>query len=74
LVRAAHKESASEVEMATMNLRIAGINTVFVPAEPDTRDISSTLVRALVTAGRLSAAQDLVPKCVADALATAPAR
>jgi pantetheine-phosphate adenylyltransferase len=69
LLRAAHKEQSSELSMAATNRLIAGIPTILVHADPRTRAISSSLVRQLITAGKLTAAQQLVPPCVARALA-----
>jgi pantetheine-phosphate adenylyltransferase len=69
LVRAAHKETADEFSMAAMNLITADIPTTFVPADALTRTISSSLVRQLVDAGQIVAAQELVPTCVRQALA-----
>jgi pantetheine-phosphate adenylyltransferase len=69
LIRAAHKELHMELLMAAMNLRLAGIRTVMVPASTQTRMISSSVVRQLVASGQLGAAQDLVPARVALALA-----
>jgi pantetheine-phosphate adenylyltransferase len=69
LVRAAHKEQANEFSMAAMNWRLAGIETIFVAANPETMMISSSLVRGLVDGGQLAAAQELVPACVRPALA-----
>ena len=69
LVRAAHKETADELSMAAMNLITADIPTIFVPADPLTRTISSSLIRQLVDAGQIAAAQELVPACVRQALA-----
>ena len=69
LVRSAHKETADELSMAAMNLITADIPTTIVPADPRTRTISSSLVRQLVDAGQIGAAQELVPACVRQALA-----
>jgi pantetheine-phosphate adenylyltransferase len=69
LVRAAHKERGNEFSMAAMNLVLAEIPTVFVPADARTRTISSSLVRQLVDVGEVRAAQQLVPACVQQALA-----
>jgi pantetheine-phosphate adenylyltransferase len=71
LVRSAHKELHDEISMAAMNRAFGGIQTVFVSAEPSTRAISSTVVRQLVSVGHLTAAQEMVPGCVATALAKA---
>jgi pantetheine-phosphate adenylyltransferase len=68
LVRSAHKERDQEFSMLATNWAMAGITTAFVPSDPDTRHISSSLVRQLVGAGRVDAARDLVPACVARAL------
>ena len=73
LVRAAHKDTADELSMAAMNLIIAEIPTIVVPADPQTRTISSSLVRQLVDAGQIAAAQELVPACVRQALVEAAA-
>jgi phosphopantetheine adenylyltransferase len=40
-----------------------------VPADQLTRTISSSLIRQLVAAGHIAAAQELVPACVRQALA-----
>jgi pantetheine-phosphate adenylyltransferase len=69
LVRAAHKERGNEFAMAAMNRVLAEIPTVFVPADACTRTISSSLIRQLVDAGEVRAAQQLVPACVQQALA-----
>jgi pantetheine-phosphate adenylyltransferase len=69
LVRSAHKERASELSMAAMNQVLTGIPTAFVPAGAATRTISSSLVRQLIASGDLAAARELVPPCVAEALA-----
>ena len=69
LVRSAHKETADELSMAAMNLITGDIPTTFVPADPLTRTISSSVVRQLVEAGQTAAAQKLVPTCVRRALA-----
>jgi pantetheine-phosphate adenylyltransferase len=68
LVRSAHKERGNEFMLAAMNERLAGIPTVFFASDPRTRTISSSLVRQLVDAGELTAAQELVPACVRQAL------
>ena len=68
LVRAGHKELASDMQMGAMNEFVSGIQTVFVTAKPATRAISSTVVRQLVNAGQLGAARDLVPECVGSSL------
>jgi pantetheine-phosphate adenylyltransferase len=73
LVRAAHKEQGNELSMAATNRLMADIPTVFVHADPRTRAISSSLVRQLVDSGELTAAQRLVPACVARALPEATA-
>ena len=59
--------------MAAMNLITAEIPTIVVPADPQTRTISSSLVRQLVDAGQIAAAQELVPACVRQALVEAAA-
>jgi pantetheine-phosphate adenylyltransferase len=69
LVRAAHKERRDELSMAAMNRLMAEIPTVLVPADARTRTISSSLIRQLVGAGEVRAAQQLVPACVRQALA-----
>jgi pantetheine-phosphate adenylyltransferase len=69
LVRSAHKETADELSMAAMNLITADIPTTLVPADQLTRTISSSLIRQLVAAGHIAAAQELVPACVRQALA-----
>ena len=75
LIRSAHKEQADELAMAATNGFISGIPTVLVPAAAATRDISSSLVRRLVGAGRIEEAQRLVPMAVGRALAEiVPAR
>ena len=71
LIRAAHKERDKEFSMAAMNLQLAGVPTVFVPASPRTRAISSSLVRQLAAAADLRAAESLVPACVGQVLADA---
>jgi pantetheine-phosphate adenylyltransferase len=69
LVRTGHKERGNEFSMAAMNRVLAEIPTVFVPADARTRTISSSLIRQLVGAGEVRAAQQLVPACVRQALA-----
>ena len=69
LVRAAHKERGNELSMAAMNRLLAEIPTVFVPSDARSRTISSSLIRQLVGAGEVRAAQQLVPACVRQALA-----
>ena len=64
LVRSAHKDHSDELTMAATNERIAGIATVFVPADPATAWISSTVVRRAADDGRLDEARSLVPACV----------
>jgi pantetheine-phosphate adenylyltransferase len=68
LVRSFHKELGDEITMAALNGAMAGLPTVFTPADPGRRSISSSLVRELVDRGRLDEAIQLVPDCVADAL------
>jgi len=71
LVRAAHKERDREFSMAAMNKALNGVATVFAPVDPSTRWISASLIRGLVGAGKIPAAQQLVPASVRAALAGA---
>ena len=68
LVRSAHKDSAHERSMAAMNETMSGIPTFFVTTDSTTRGISASLVRELVTSGRLDAALRLVPEAVSLAI------
>jgi len=69
LVRAVHKEARQEYQMAAINRDVGSIPTVFFPASPRTAAISSSTIRTLVLNGHVDAAQELVPKGVARALA-----
>jgi pantetheine-phosphate adenylyltransferase len=69
LIRVAHKEHDGEMSMAAMNLALADILTVMIPANIETRTISSSAVRDLVARGEIAAAGELVPTCVRTALA-----
>ncbi len=68
LVRSAHKERGFEQAMAVMNRRMANIPTVYARVDGPTRTISSSQVRQLLEAGRLTAASQLVPTWVRPAL------
>jgi pantetheine-phosphate adenylyltransferase len=68
LVRAGHKDEADEFSMAMMNQVTGRIPTLFVPPEPATRTISSSLVRHLVDNGQIIAAQALSYQSACDRL------
>jgi pantetheine-phosphate adenylyltransferase len=65
IVRSAHKEQANELVMAATNRIVGGIDTWFVPGDPSTGWISSSLVRSLLDRGEVDQACDLVPAPVA---------
>lgn len=69
LVRSWAKEYEIELMMAAANQRLSGINTVFVPGPASAAGISSTLVRALLGAGKLDDVRRMTPPAVYDALA-----
>lgn len=71
LVRAAHKERDNEFSMAAMNFRLAGIPTLFIATDPETRMVSASAVRRLVGAGQVASAQKMVPASVGAALTAA---
>lgn len=50
--------------MAAMNQHMSGVPTVFVRVHPLTRSISSSTIRALIAAGELDRAEQLVPPAV----------
>lgn len=62
LVRSAHKDAGHERSMAAMNKAMANIPTVFATPDPSTRGISSSLVRELITGGKLHLGLRLVPE------------
>jgi pantetheine-phosphate adenylyltransferase len=64
LVRSAHKDHSDELTMAATNERMTGVLTAFIPADPATAWISSTIVRRAVADGRLDDVGPLVPACV----------
>jgi pantetheine-phosphate adenylyltransferase len=68
IVRSAGKEWASEMAMAGLNKRMTGIETVMIPASPNTRWVSSTTIRTLANAGRYDDLRGLVPASVYAAL------
>jgi pantetheine-phosphate adenylyltransferase len=69
LVRSAHKDRSDELTMAAMNERVSGVLSVFVPADPETAWISSSLVRSALRDGRDADLASMTPPCVVDALA-----
>jgi pantetheine-phosphate adenylyltransferase len=72
IVRAAGKEVRTERTMAAMNEAVSGIRSFLVAPEAETATISSTLVRALLAAGRTDDVRPLVPAAVFDALIAGP--
>ena len=62
LVRSAHKDAGHERSMAAMNETMSSISTFFVTPDPTTFNISSSVVRALITHGKFDAALQLVPE------------
>lgn len=66
------KDFASELEMADINLALADedtweLQTVFLPADPPNRHISSSLIRSLVgMAGWVDRAKSMMPKHSAE--------
>ena len=52
--------------MAHMNRHMTGMETVFIPTAPESRFISSSLVREIARLG--GSVADLVPRCVEKAL------
>lgn len=68
LVRSAHKEGQHEQSMAATNHLLTGIRTSFVMPDARTAWISSSMVRELVSAGRLHDVEGLVPAPVYSAL------
>ncbi len=69
IVRTGHKDASDEWSMLAMNQLMTGVRTCFVPPDPAIRHLSSSLVRELVTSGRVADASRLVPPAVAAALA-----
>ena len=68
LVRSAHKEHRTELEMAAHNERLTGIPTTFISGDPDLTWVSSTVVRRLLADGDADRLRAVVPSAVADAL------
>jgi pantetheine-phosphate adenylyltransferase len=64
LLRSAHKDRGDEHTMAATNERIAGVLTVFLPADLTRSWISSSLVRSALAGGRLDDLRTMVPTCV----------
>jgi pantetheine-phosphate adenylyltransferase len=69
LIRVAHKDRHTELSMMAINIALAGMPTVMFAASFETRTISSSVVRGLMTNGNLTEAAKLVPTCVGRALA-----
>lgn len=55
-----------EMQMAEINYQLSGIQTLFLPAHPETKEISSTLIREL--AYHHAPLSKFLPKSVADAI------
>jgi pantetheine-phosphate adenylyltransferase len=72
IVRGAGKEWASEMSMAALNKQLTEIETVMIPASPQTRWVSSTTIRTLANAGRYDDLRALVPASVYAALCDGP--
>ena len=72
IVRGAGKEWASEMSMAALNKHMTEIETVMIPASPETRWVSSTTIRTLANAGRYDDVKSLVPTAVYAALRDDP--
>lgn len=68
LVRSAHKEGRHEQSMAATNHVLTGVRTSFVMPDARTAWISSSMVRALVSAGRFDDVEAMVPPPVYSAL------
>jgi pantetheine-phosphate adenylyltransferase len=68
LVRSGHRDTRYEWSMAAMNDALAEIPTLFVPPDPATSNISSSIVRQLVRHGEHDAALRLVPRAVRVAI------
>jgi pantetheine-phosphate adenylyltransferase len=68
IVRGVGKEALGELEMAGMNRRLGGIQTMFLQPAPATAFISSRTIRTLVWGGEVSRTTGLVPSAVATAL------
>lgn len=68
LLRSAHKEGQHEQSMAATNHLLTGIQTSFVMPDVRTAWISSSMVRELLSAGRLHDVERLVPTPVYAAL------
>lgn len=69
LIRASGRERDQEWAMSETNLRLAGIETVFVSPRSATRGVSSRWIRETVRACGPGAVIEFVPAPVADALA-----
>jgi pantetheine-phosphate adenylyltransferase len=67
IIRTGHKDHVDEWAMLAMNEMMSGYRTFFVPPDPKVAHLSSSLVRTLVTSGRLADASALVPTTVAAA-------
>jgi pantetheine-phosphate adenylyltransferase len=68
LIRSAHKERGHERTMSATNRALSGIRTVFIAPDPETRAISSSLVRCLIADGALDAAAALLPPAIRAAV------
>jgi len=72
IVRGAGKEWAFEMSMAALNKQMTHIETVMIPASPETRWVSSTTIRTLANAGHVDDLRGLVPAPVFAALCDDP--
>jgi pantetheine-phosphate adenylyltransferase len=68
IVRTGHKDHDDEWAMLAMNEMVSGCKTFFVPPDPKVAHLSSSLVRSLVSSGRLTEARALVPSTIAAEL------
>lgn len=62
-----NQDLSAELAQARINRKISGVETLFLPANPETAEISSTLVKELASFGKYY--ENLVPPLVAAALA-----
>lgn len=68
IIRTGHKDWDDEWAMVAMNQFMSGARTFFVPPDPAVAHVSASLVRSLVSTGRLEEALALVPVGVFAAL------
>lgn len=61
------QDLTAELVQARINREISGVETLFLPANPETAEISSTLVKELASFGKYY--ENMVPPMVAAALA-----